>query len=64
MPQLSPISWTSVFSFFFMLIVNMSVINWWSYFSYYCVNSIPMNNDIVRRRRLFFWGLGSVLLKY
>nr|AXO78611.1 ATP synthase F0 subunit 8 [Sinanodonta woodiana]AXO78654.1 ATP synthase F0 subunit 8 [Sinanodonta woodiana] len=55
MPQLSPISWISVFSFFFMMCVNMSVINWWSFFSDYCVDGIS-TNKVMHRSRVFIWG--------
>nr|AQM37779.1 ATP synthase F0 subunit 8 [Unio crassus] len=35
MPQLSPVSWVSVFIFLVGMMVNMSIINWWYKSEYY-----------------------------
>nr|AGG20137.1 ATP synthase F0 subunit 8 [Lamprotula tortuosa] len=55
MPQLSPVSWFSVFVFLISMMANMSIINWW-----YGADNYEVGGTKVKVggscSRLFFWG--------
>nr|AIC07021.1 ATP synthase F0 subunit 8 [Lamprotula gottschei] len=55
MPQLSPISWISVFVFLVGMMANMSIINWWYGSSDYEVWQVKVSTG-VGYSRLFIWG--------
>nr|UWM10883.1 ATP synthase F0 subunit 8 [Cuneopsis celtiformis] len=55
MPQLSPVSWVSVFFFLVGMVVNMSTINWWYGENYYEVGLVKVETEVIRSR-LFSWG--------
>nr|UWM10869.1 ATP synthase F0 subunit 8 [Tchangsinaia piscicula] len=55
MPQLSPVSWVSVFVFLVGMMVNMSIINWWYGASDYEVGRVGVKAK-TGCSRLFIWG--------
>nr|AKQ78459.1 ATP synthase F0 subunit 8 [Nodularia douglasiae] len=55
MPQLSPVSWVSVFVFVIGMVANMAIPNWWCGADDYKVVQMK-SSDLVSCSRMFFWG--------
>nr|UWM10841.1 ATP synthase F0 subunit 8 [Pseudocuneopsis capitata] len=55
MPQLSPVSWISVFVFLVSMMANMAIINWWYGMDDYDVEQSKVSIT-GKNTRLFIWG--------
>nr|AGS17931.1 ATP synthase F0 subunit 8 [Anodonta anatina]AGS17945.1 ATP synthase F0 subunit 8 [Anodonta anatina] len=55
MPQLSPVSWISIFLFLIGMFINTGVVNWWCGMEDYEVKQLKEVASSCHSR-LFFWG--------
>nr|UWM10855.1 ATP synthase F0 subunit 8 [Pseudocuneopsis sichuanensis] len=55
MPQLSPVSWVSVFVFLVGMSANMAITNWWYGMDDYEVSQVGVVIS-TKGSRLFIWG--------